>query len=51
MCDNLICRTHKKHKKQSNKRQPLVYNFIVKAIRKNSCENYKEDYKMCSIFY
>ena len=51
MCDNLICRTHKKHKKQPNKRQPLAYNFIVKAIRKNSCENYKEDYKMCGIFY
>ena len=51
MCDNLIYRTHKRHRKSSNKRQSLAYNFIVKAIRKNSCENQKEDYKMCGIFY
>ena len=50
MCDNLICRTHKRHKKQSNKHQFLAYNFIVKAIRKIVAKIRKKIIK-CVVFF
>ena len=50
MCDNLICRTHKGHRKLSNKRQSLAYNFIVKAIRKIVAKIRKKIIK-CVVFF